>query len=347
MKINAAGLMLCTFLVGCGGGDAPFGEDATDGDSSADGSIESDRVVPPGTASPKPDDSLFRKEALDGESGNGFAEGVRYIAEDDTFYVDNLPFDGGDDTPYIRGQAVGSLGAYAVYEAVEQYPDTLTGAAINQTTHRAVYGVSRTGNTEFAIIRTGGYVQYGFGGFVYERNGSVNMPTNGQGLYNGQGAGLRDFNSIGNLEYTTSDVQFVIDFDDFNAGTGRYEGAVEGYVFNRRVFDIDGNEVTNDILERVGEANNAELRKLPTVRFVITPNSLDENGELTGDVFSTFGDLSGQAVTYEEGKYYGVLSGDNAEELVGVIVTETGIDPISGDGVRETNGFTIYREARE
>lgn len=354
MKINIAGLVLCSFLVGCGSGDAPFGsntEDTTDTGTDPDtggGAIESDRVVPPGTVSPQPDDTIFRKEPLDGESGDGFAQGVRYNAENDTFFVDNLPFDGGEDTPYVRGVAVGSLGDYAVYEAVDQYPDTLTGAPINQFTHRAIYGVSRTGQTEFAIVRTGAYIQYGFGGFVYQRNGTVEMPTVGQGLYNGQGAGLRDYNNIGLLEYTTSSVQIVIDFDDFNEATGRYEGGIDGFVFDRRVFDLNGNEVTADVAARIGDANNADLEgRLPTIRFFITQDSLDANGELTGDVFSNFGNLAGQAVLYEEGKYYGVLAGDNGEELVGVIVAETAIDPASPDGVRDTTGFTIYREARE
>ncbi len=345
MKINAAGLLLCTFLVGCGG-TAPFGEDAIGADPDGEEVIESDRVVPPGTESPQPDTTIFRKEPLDGDSGNGFAQGVRYNSEDDTFFVDNLPFDGSGDTPYVRGEAVGSLGEYAVYEAVNQYPDTLNGAPINQFTHRAIYGVSRTGQTEFAIVRTGAYVQYGFGGFVYERNGTVSLPTTGQGLYNGKGAGLRDFNGRGGLEYTTSDVQFVIDFDDFNEGAGRDEGAVSGFVFNRRIFDISGNEVTNDVLERLNEANNSSLTAIPTINWVITPGSLDQNGELTGDVFSRFSTDAGDPVEYETGKYYGILSGDNASELVGVIVTENDLDPIS-EGVRETTGFTIYREARE
>ena len=213
MKINAAGLLLCTFLVGCGG-TPPFNADETEDPTTTDGTIASDRTLPPGTSSPQPDTTIFRKEAVD-ENGNGFAEGVAYNSADDTFTVDNLPFDGGADTPYIRGQAVGSLGPYAVYEAVQQYPDTQTNATINQFRHRAIYGVSTSGNTEFAIVRTGAYVGYGFGGFVYERNGTVVLPTTGQALYNGQGAGLRDYNGRGGLEYTTSDVQIAIDFDDF------------------------------------------------------------------------------------------------------------------------------------
>lgn len=350
MKWNAAGLLVGAFLVGCGSGDAPFGEPVTDGDTTLEedgGGIDSDRVVPPGTTSPTSDDTIFRREPTGGNDGDGFATGIEYNAADDTFTVDNLPFDGSGDAPYVRGTAVGSLGDYAVYEAVDQYPDTLNGSPINQFTHRAVYGVSRTGNTEFAIVRTGAYVQYGFGGFVYQRNGGVTVPTTGQALYNGQGAGIRDYNTRGGLEYSTSDVQFVIDFDDFNETTGRFEGAVDGFVFNRRAFDIDGNEITGDILTRINESNNASLERLPTIRFIITQNSLDANGEFSGSVFSQFVDDGGTAVVFEEGQYYGVLSGDDAEELVGVIVAQTTLDPTSPDGVRDTTGFTIYREPRE
>lgn len=340
MKINAAGLLLCTFLVGCGG-TPPFNADETEDPTTTDGTIDSDRTLPPGTSSPQPDTTIFRKEAVD-ENGNGFAEGVAYNSADDTFTVDNLPFDGGADTPYIRGQAVGSLGPYAVYEAVQQYPDTQTNATINQFRHRAIYGVSTSGNTEFAIVRTGAYVGYGFGGFVYERNGTVVLPTTGQALYNGQGAGLRDYNGRGGLEYTTSDVQIAIDFDDFNETTGRYEGAVDGFVFNRKVYNLAGEDITSDIYGRVGAASDATLTAIPTAVFTVSTNALDANGEITGTLTSRFGNNSGQAVDYENGQYYGIISGDGAEEIVGIIVLETGEDP-TADGVRETLGFTIYR----
>ncbi|MEW9918878.1 hypothetical protein AB2B41_04655 [Marimonas sp. MJW-29] len=348
MKIKLAGLVLCTFLVGCGSGEAPFGGDATqDPDATPEdgGTIDSDRSIPPGTASPSPDTTIFRKEAQDGTSGNGFAEGVRYNSEDDTFTVDNLPFDGGDDTPYIRGVAVGSLGDYAVYEAVDTYPDSLNGSTISQFRHRAIYGVSRSGNTEFAIIRTGDYVNYGFGGFVYERNGTVSLPTTGQALYDGKGAGLRDYTNRGGLEYSTSDVQIAIDFDDFNADTGRFEGAVDGFVFNRRVFDLAGNEITNDIIGRINAGNNASLTAIPTAVFTISTNALDNNGEIVGTLGSRFANNSGNAVTYETGQYYGIISGDEAEELVGIIVLESTVDP-SAESVRDTTGFVIYREPR-
>ena len=341
MKIKAAGLALCTVLVGCGSGDAPFGQDAVGG-STTDDTIESDRSLPPGTTQPQPDESIFRKEALEGDTGNGFAEGVRYNSADDTFFVDNLPFDGSAGEPYTRGVAVGSLGPYAVYEAPSVAEDSQTGATIAQFRHRAIYGVSTSGQTEFAIVRTGDYVNYGFGGFVYERNGTVTLPTTGQARYDGSGAGLRDYEGRGGLEYTTSSVQIAIDFDDFNEDTGRYEGAVDGFLFDRRIFDLDGNEITADVLARINEGNSSSLTSIPTAVFTISTNALDSNGEITGTLTSRFGNDSGEAVEYETGNYYGIISGDNAEELVGIMVLTTSIDP-SADAVRETTGFTIYR----
>ncbi len=342
MKIKAYGLLLiCTALVACGSGDAPFGQDAVGG-TTTDGEIESDRELPPGTTSPGTDTRIFRKEARDDASGNGFAEGVSYDVATDTFTVDNLPFDGGDDEPYIRGQAVGSFGDYAVYEAVSQSQDGVTNAPINQFTHRAIYGVSQSGQTEFAIVRTGAYAGYGFGGFVYERNGTVTLPTSGQARYDGQGAGLRDYVGSGGLDYITADVQIAIDFDDFNAETGVYEGAVDGFVFNKQVFDLSGNNITNDIVARINEGNDSSLTGIPTTVFSIGPNALDANGEIIGEVTTPFGDNSGRAVEYATGQYYGIISGDGAEELVGIVVTESTVDT-EGLTVRDTIGFTIYR----
>lgn len=341
MKIKAAGLALCTVLVGCGGGDAPFGQDAVGG-SNTDDTIDSDRTLPPGTTSPQSDETIFRKESQEGSTGNGFAEGVRYDSSNDTFFVDNLPFDGTDGEPYTRGTAVGSLGPYAVYEAPSVVEDSQTSQTIAQFRHRAIYGVSTSGQTEFAIVRTGDYVGYGFGGFVYERNGSVTLPTSGQARYDGSGAGLRDYDGRGGLEYTTSSVQIAIDFDDFNADTGRYGGAVDGFLFDRRIFDLDGNEITTDVLARINEGSSSSLTAIPTAVFTISTNALDTNGEITGTLSSRFANDAGQAVEYEAGNYYGIISGDNAEELVGVMVLTSSVDP-SAEAVRETTGFTIYR----
>lgn len=356
MKINLAGVAICALLAGCGG-TAPFGEDnngdpgtggpTTGGDDG--GPISSDGI-PPGTASPQPNTRIFRKEPTstnEATNGNGFAQDITYEASTDTFAVDNLPFDGGEDTPYVRGTAVSSLNGFNVYEAVRQYPDTATGQAINNFTHRAIYGQSTNLNpdgtpaTQFAIVRTGAYVQYGFGGFIYQRDGGVVMPTSGQARFDGRGAGIRDFNGRGGIEYSTSDVQVLIDFDDFNADDTARGGAVNGFVYNRQVYDIDGNDVTNDVLGRINAENNASLTAIPTAIFTIRPGALDANGEAVGELTSRFSNNNGDVVAYEQGNYYAIVSGE-AEEVVGVVVLENTADPIA-DSVRDTTGFVVYR----
>ena len=56
-------------------------------------------------------------------------------------------------------------------------------------------------------------------------------------------------------------------------------------------------------------------------------------------------DEKGVLQVFESGKYYGIISGDTAEEIVGVFVVESE-DPRYEDGgvtVQETGGFIVYR----
>ncbi|MFN6978608.1 MAG: hypothetical protein ACK4OP_10825, partial [Gemmobacter sp.] len=204
-------------LVACDGN--PFGPQPTTPTDPTDpggGGITSPRTLPPGTTSPTRDTRITRFEPRENTTGNGFVTDVSYDAATDTFTVDNLGFDG--DNTYSRGRRVGSLGPYAVYENADVFNDPLTGAGIGQFTHRAIYGVSRSGQTEFAIVRTGAYTGYGFGGFVYQRNGSVELPTSGQANYRGAYSALRDFEGRGGMELATGTMRVAIDFNDFNAG---------------------------------------------------------------------------------------------------------------------------------
>ena len=297
--------------------------------------IHSEHALPPGTESPAPNTVIVRREAKD-NTGNGYVEGVSYNADNDTFSVDGLAFDGGN--VYHRGTSVASLGPTAVYEAASSYSDDVTGAPIDQFSYRALYGVSTSGQTEFAIIRTGAYIPYGFGGFIYQRNGGVTLPTSGQAHYEGDYSGLRDFNGINGVEYATGDMTMDIDFNDFNQGNG-----VKGEVTNRAVLDANGNDVTNDILTALNANLTNPLTELPTLTFTVGPGVMDANGEIAGAIGSYYTD-GGAAVTYETGNYYAIVSGDAAEEVVGVIVVE-GADPrYTGVTVRETGGFILYRE---
>ena len=346
MKKLLAAFAAVLALSACSGDDNPFApEDDTGtgagGGDGGGGPIESDRTIPPGTTEPSAATGIYRSEPTEAQGGNpgdGFARGIAYDAATDTFTVDNLAFDG--TNTYSRGTAVGQLGPYAVYEAAAQYPDTETGRPINQMAHRAIYGVSRSSNSQFAIVRTGAYAGYGFGGFVYQRDNNVVVPSTGQARYSGKTAGLRDFDGRGGLQYSTGDIEVAIDFDDFNDATGTRGDGVRGHIFNRRIFDIDGNEVTAAVVSAINTDKSASLTAYPDARFDVGPGVLDNNGEILGSVDSTFVDNDGKVQTLEEGNYYAILGGTNAEEIVGVVVLESTVNAIK---TRDTSGFIVYR----
>ncbi|WP_102107559.1 hypothetical protein [Oceaniglobus roseus] len=338
-KLLAVGALVA--LASCSGGVNPFNPD-TGGDNGGgngggdDGTPITRDGLPPGTASPTPSSTIFRKEARDA-NGNGYAENIAYDGTTDTFLVDNLAFDGvtSGQSVYARGTAVSSLGPFAVYESATVADDVFNGQPINQFAYRAIYGVSNSGNTQFAIVRTGSYVNYGFGGFIYQRDTGVTLPTTGQGSYTGQYAGLRDFDGVGGLEYTQGDAAVQVDFEDFNDGQG-----VTAQITNRRIFDIAGNDVTQDVISAWNTANPTNtIGALPVIRFRIGDGVADANGELAGEAFSNIG---GEG--FEAGNFYAMMAGPNAEEITGVVVV-TSTDPRfpSTPTVRETGGFIVYR----
>ena len=356
MTSKTAAVVLCALLAACGG-TPPFGGDATDPTGSGGGVTTDENGnpilregIPPGTTSPSPSSRIFRLEPRseeEGKEGNGFVASVSYDGDTDSFTVDGLAFDGSN--VYQRGGLVKSFGDYAVYEADAQYPDSINGAPINQFRHRAIYGVSRNSNaagvpnTQFAIVRTGAYVDYGFGGFIYQRENSVTLPSGGQARFEGRAAGMRDFNGRGGLEYSTADLAIDIDFDDFNStGTARGD-AVRGVLSNRRVFDLQGNDITMDVYGRINAKNTASLTSIPDAGFTIAPGVLDNNGEILGTLSSTFVDDAGAVQQYEEGNYYAIVSGNGPNEIVGVLVLENSAE-YDNATVRDTSGFIVYRD---
>lgn len=297
------------------------------------------RTMPPGTANPSPNSSIFRSEpTTGGQVGDGMAQDITYNAANDTFTVDNLAFDG--DNIYAL-TTINKFGAFDVYEAAAQYTDPVNGSVINQFRHRLIYGISASKNTQFAIVRTGAYLGYGFGGFIYQRNNSVTLPTTGQAHYEGKTQGIRDFGNSGGLEFTTGDITIDIDFEDFNATNGLRGDAVRGRISNRRIYDTNGTDITATVLTRIETENNITLSAIPTATFVISPGVMDDNGEILGAMQSNYIDSQGNVKTFETGNYYAIVSGDDAGEIVGIFVLQSTIDPI-GD-VRETGGFIVYR----
>ena len=325
-------------LAACGDGQPfPDGtETPTNGTTpETDPGIDNDGATPPlpGTASPSPDRGIVRFEASAAD-GSSLIEDVSYDAANDTFTVDGLGFDGAN--VYSRQQGpLRTLGPARVFAADERTPDSVTNTPITQfVPYRAIYVVSRNQEgdeprTSLAVVRTGAYVGYGFGGFVYQRNGGVVLPSTGQAQFTGPYAGMRVFEGRGGLEYTTGDMLLQIDFEDFNAND-----AVFGQLRNRTVF----NERGEPILE------------LPDAgwRVVEGTQTISENGEISGEMFSTFVNEQGALEEGETGTFSGILSGDLTTrpggEVVGVIVLE-GEDPrTEGVTVQETGGAVLYRD---
>ncbi len=364
---------LC-LLVACGNSSNPFMDDETDdgdpagengGETDGDtgGPIESDGRLPPGTTDPTPDTSIYRSEARvtdanDSNYGNGFANDIFYDGENDTFYVDGLAFDGTQPDGVAYSRAAGKLGSHAAYEAPTFVPDDVTGTPIRQFTHRAVYGVSPSGVSEFAVVRTGNYANYGFGGFIYQRNQLEDDPTaddlvlpperpEGQATYSGDYAGLRDFQGRGGLELVRAQAEIDIDIGAFEGScTGtNCEHAIRGYIFDREILDLNGNDISADYLAALNDDlpdGTPPAPEIPTITFRVGPGVMDENGEATGGVDTV--DPEGNEL--DTGNYYLLLSGDHTTgdgEIAGIVVIE-GDDPrFDNVTVRETGGFIATR----
>ena len=335
----AAGLAVAS----CGGN--PFSNTPDGGESPS--APEDPRPVPalPGTTTPSAATPISRYEARDASTGAGYAESITYNAATNTFSVDNLGFDGNNAYTQVTyaGTPLGTrLGQYRVYEAAPIVNDSLTGLPIQQFQHRLLAGVSRTGNTEFALVRTGAYTGYGFGGFILKRNVAVSLPTTGQAGYSGGYVGLRDFQGRGGLEYTTGDMTMAIDFEDFNDGD-----AVQGRISNRRIYDMAGNDITQQVLDAWDNSTNTDFAQgsvLPTLQFAVGPGAIDANGEIRGELASQVQLADGSLRPYEAGSYYAIVAGPNADEVVGIIVV-TSTDPRSPNvTARETGGFILYRQ---
>ena len=324
MKKLAVPLITATFLAGCGDFSLSDQNGINDVDLETSGTESSTQ-------------SIERYEVLDG-MGGGYAEKISYDKATDTFKVDNLAFDGNNS--YARGSAISTLGGYMVFDGKSTVTDSFGGKTIDQFIHRAIYGISDSGDTEFGIVRTGEYGGYGFGGFVYMRNGDVTIPTTGQAGYDGKYAGVRVFQNKFGIELVEGDVKLGIDFRDFNDGYG-----VKGEIYNRVAFDSDGNPIT-----LAGDVYSREVH-MPDIKFLVGPGVMSDNGILEGGVASYAANNAGAVLPFEEGKYYGIMSGTDANEIVGIIVVESKDprhgspwDPQNAVKVQETGGFIAYRD---
>lgn len=344
-------------LAGCGGSPFPGGTGGSGGGGNTGNVSVSDLSTSTGTLSASGAVERHEKHNLgtDGTTtvtGNGFAfknGKINYDGTADTFTVDNLAFDGGNVYQHtaVGGDVGPEVGPARVFAADTTYADDQTGELIDQFSYRALYGVSDSGKSHFAIVRTGAFRNYGFGGFIYGRTAGVTLPTKGEAQYNGTYGGLRD-STAGGLQYTTGEMQMSIDFNDYNtdeSATGNGAG-IKGYITNRHFFDLAGNDITGSVLAGINADKKplTDLTALPTLAFTVGPGVLDNNGEAQGDLTSTIvikgSGGGGTLQQLEGGKYYAVVSGTNADEVAGVIVVTS---DVAGITYRETGGFILYR----
>lgn len=365
MQKSILTLALLTALAACGGdGTNPF-QTTEDNIDNSDLSVES-LVKLEGTENPSSTSDIYRYgSALNGvddqqDPQNGYVSSVTINGNE--IEVCCLAFDGNPDSDgtsvYTRDDVVASLNGYDVYEAEISTPDFLTSDAIAQIAPtRAIVGVSSNTvggqpQTRFAIVRTGGYVGHGFGGFVYEREGGVVLPTNGgEARFEGKYAGLRTYNGGGGLNYTQADLAVAIDFGGFGGNTQTIRGGYDNSrLFNNyQVFDLNGNLIQTGFID-----TDSYDFWIP----ITTTDELDDNGEMQASINSsvTYLDDAGEAqATSGSGMFYGVLAGDLTDgsggELVGVLtinwgnvygtdLTQPGTRTI---GVSETGGFILSR----
>ncbi|MDE3240049.1 MAG: hypothetical protein KGN33_13905 [Paracoccaceae bacterium] len=294
----------------------------------------------------------MRYEAYDATTGSGYATNVVYSSGTDTFTVQNLPFVG--NNVFSRDTVLSGLGAdspYGVYESPATYTDSQTGKTINQFNYRAIYAVSPSGKTQFAIVRTGDFADYGFGGFVYQRNGAVTLPTSGQALYTGKYAGLIDYNGRSGLNgtgsdinYTSGDMTMAVDFNAFNTSqSGTAANAVTGSITNRKIFDTKGKDITSTVLANLSAQTSTTVSSLPVLTLKVGPGVMNANGEVAGQVASP---MPGSAKSYESGTFYAVLADNptySAGEVVGIITVTSQVPQNTSVTARETGGFILQR----
>lgn len=319
MKKLAVFLVGAIALAGCGGGGTnPFMQDA-DNDAASGGNSNTSSV----------NNNESKTEPLNltdsGISGFKFLQVTDQNGNtSDLLYVDNIPFDGTAEVAYEILTTVITSDGVKAFKSTPKIIDAETGTTIDQDPYHALYGKSKSGAAEFAIAKTGIYLDEGPGGYILRRNqynsdGSLvefARPTNAQAVYSGTYDGLLipTTTASDTMLYTTGETKLIFDFDDFDD-----IGAVEFQAIGRQIYDEHGTFVG----------------LLPALGTTIGSGQLDANGRYSVDIFS----LDAEEKKFETGTVEGFLSGKNPNEAAGIIVLTSKV----GDaGFKEVAGFFAY-----
>ncbi|SDW26679.1 hypothetical protein [Litoreibacter albidus] len=336
MSINTAvkafGILSITAMVACGGsGSNPV----TGGDS------DDDVVTDPGT---DPNASLTNAAFLFDPSKNLVANRFDFTPGatpgTGTITINNLPFDG------VSSEG----GAYTPRPGVvlpngEVYQNTPNSSAEDQ--YYAVVLTSPTTGTGALVgaVATNAYRGSGYGGAYASRPEGAKLPPTQAATYQYTGTynGIRvlrqqeDIGATNAIQLTTGKAEINIDLQDFDL-----TGAIRGQIIDRRLFDLDGNEIS------------VAGRGLGRIGLVITnlnPDTLMTESDSTNPGTTNTRNLDNSFA--QTGTWNGMVSGPNGEEVAGFLVVEgqlsdfdpnydsdTTRDPVTG---RETGGFITSR----
>lgn len=220
---------------------------------------------------------------------------INYNADTDTLIVEISSLDSGDgEATYDRNPALDVPG----YSAFTLQDDPLDRMFI------ALVAASTDGSVQAGVVGDGGQFNRYFSGGFYERTGPYSQPTTGQVSYAGAYAGITNLPAAGdNLldpppgtdpSLLPREPRITVGTAFLNVSFG--DNSVNGAIFDRSFVD-DGST-------------------LPDVALIET--ELDSNGEFLGTV-----EFSGRPDEGEIGSFGGILGGEGATSVAGVIYLDS------------------------
>jgi len=294
-KITTTFLILMA-LSSCGDveGSNPFGErEPTNNETDADGNIIDDDE-------PYNANFINSSDTVSAKNSANFEDGKT-----------QFQFTNNGELKNVRFARVPNQDGVRLFDAQDKVIDEVSGATITQLNYLALYGQSRSGATEFVIVKTDSYIGEGFGGHIVQRNSfdyndqavTYSRPEASQARFDGRYDGF--FVSTSNpddfpLTQSRGDVVLVVDFDDFNDKAG-----VVFYVSNRQAVAKVPREVGYNIVY------TEQIAQLQDISTKVGSGTVDENGKFGVEIFGI--DQS------ENGTVEGYFAGEIPTESVGVL----------------------------
>jgi hypothetical protein len=219
--------------------------------------------------------------------GTNEATRLDYDATNDQVIVEAIPFDDEVFTGRYDRTAALDSGDYRAYRSTNGFDQYI-----------ADEDESASGAVRSAVVGSDRYLDHGYGGSTYQRNGNVTIPSTTQrAFYNGDYVGLRTIATGGSMDVIDGDVRMEVDFSD---------DTVRGRIINR---------TTRHTVTSPGSTPTTGTGLASTITFANTTLNRT-NGSFTGGI----------ATTGYSGSYEGVLADGtgSATEMVGITTLNEG-----------------------